>query len=88
MVHERTRLMPRVTGKQRVCEQEMMDAVAASGAYGGAAEFTGAPGADRGKRMDNSATRTALGWAPRHPSFVEFVAAGAQDFYSSQAWVG
>ena len=69
-------------------QQEMMVSVEASGAYEGTVEFTGAPGASAGKRMDNSATRSALGWAPRYPSFGEFVAAGARDFYSSEAWVG
>lgn len=69
------------------CQQEMMDAVEASGAYAGTVEFTGAPGASSGKRMDNSATRRALGWAPRYASFGDFVAAGARDFYTSDAWV-
>ena len=60
----------------------------ASGAYEGAVEFTGAPGASSVKRMDNSATRKTLGWAPRYPTFTGFIAAGACDFYCSQAWVG
>ena len=69
-------------------QQEMMDAVEASGVYAGTVEFTGAPSVSSGKRMDNSVTRNALGWAPRYPSFGEFVTAGARDFYSSEAWVG
>lgn len=68
----------------RVHAQEMMDAAEASGAFEGAVEFTGEPGASRGKRLDNAATRAALGWAPRYPSFAEFAAAGARDFYTTQ----
>ena len=61
-----------------------MDAAEASGAFEGAVEFTGEPGSSRGKRLDNSESRAALGWAPRYPSFAEFAAAGAKDFYTVQ----
>ncbi len=61
----------------------MMDAAEACGAFEGAAEFTGAPGRSRGKRLDNAATRAALGWAPRYASFADFAAAGARDWYSA-----
>lgn len=81
-------VMQRHCCQHHAFQQEMMNAVEASGAYEGAVEFTGAPGASSGKRMDNSATRNALGWAPRYASFGEFAAAGARDFYSSEAWAG
>ena len=49
------------------------------------AETLGAPGAPgaggRGKLLSCAATRAALGWAPKYPSFAEFFAAGARDWY-------
>ncbi|GLI63574.1 hypothetical protein VaNZ11_006574 [Volvox africanus] len=38
----------------------------------------------RGKRVDNEASRLALGgWKPRYASFAEFMAAGGNDFYNT-----
>ncbi|GLC39271.1 hypothetical protein PLESTB_001649100 [Pleodorina starrii] len=38
----------------------------------------------RGKRVSNSASRTALGgWSPRYPSFADFMRAGGKDFYNT-----
>ena len=67
-----------------------MDACAASSAYAaqqpaGGVRFVGPEGGavPAGKRMSNGATRVALGWYPRHPSFIEFVAReGARDWYT------
>ena len=73
---------------QRICTapaQEMMDATLASGRYAGSVEFTGAEAdSRRGKRLDSSATRQQLGWAPRWASYQGFMAAGAKDWYSSE----
>eukprot|EP00873_Tetraselmis_striata_P042185 jgi/Tetstr1/462449/TSEL_007447.t1 len=67
-----------------VSYEEMMDAWEAATGHG--CTFTGAPpegGAASGKRMSNAASRAALGWAPKYPSFAEFCAAGASDYYTT-----
>ena len=65
---------------------DMCDAAVESGAYPGANKvaFTAAQptGKGRGKRLDAAGTRAALGWAPKHASFLEFVRAGARDAYT------
>lgn len=63
----------------------MMSSLYASGAYPVEQEvrFTGAAGSGaKGKQADNSATRAALGWQPRWPSFKAFMEQGAKDWYS------
>ncbi|PNH00210.1 hypothetical protein TSOC_013981 [Tetrabaena socialis] len=48
-----------------------------------------AGGRGRGKMVENSATRAALGgWAPKYESFAAFMAAGGKDLYNSSgvAW--
>jgi nucleoside-diphosphate-sugar epimerase len=67
--------------------QAMCDAAVDSGAYPGAAKvnFTAAAptgGRGLGKRLDPAGTRAALGWAPSHASFVQFVEGGGQDAYT------
>ena len=66
--------------------QDMCDAAVDAGIYGDAqrVSFTGAPRSDgggRGKRLDATATRAALDWAPAHGSFSSFVTAGGRDAY-------
>jgi nucleoside-diphosphate-sugar epimerase len=65
--------------------ENMMAAVARSGELAGEVMFVGAPGAPgaggRGKLLSCAATREALGWAPKYPSFAQFFAAGARDWY-------
>ena len=56
-------------------------------AFGGGCTFTGEPGADRGKRMSNPATRSALGWEPQYASFQAFMAQGGRDWFSEHAEV-
>ena len=66
--------------------QEMMDATLASGAYEGRCSLTGAPGGGQplGKlNVDCSWTREQTGWAPKHGSYAEFMAAGALDSFSA-----
>ena len=59
-----------------------MDATLASGAFKGDVTFTGEEGSSHGKLLCNARTRQALNWQPRYPSFEEFMAAGATDFYT------
>ena len=59
-----------------------MDATVACAKYTGSVEFVGAAGPDPGKRLDCSATGTALRWVPQHASYQQFMARGAVDVYS------
>lgn len=68
---------------------DMMEACSSSGVFPQATvSFTGSfpegSTAGRGKRVNNSASRAALGgWAPRYSSFAAFMAAGAKDYYNT-----
>ena len=73
--------------------QDMCDASVDAGIYEGAqrVNFTGAPRSDgggRGKRLDATATRSVLDWAPTHASFSSFVAAGGRDAYVDDERLG
>ena len=62
----------------------MMEACISSGVFSGEFRFTGAEGdGGRGKRVTNAATRSALGWRPKYPSFAAFMAGGGKDFYTT-----
>lgn len=62
-----------------------MAATLASGAFQGAVKFTGAEGRVKGKRMSNAATRAALQWEPRYPSYDSFMRESkARDWYAAQ----
>lgn len=61
-----------------------MDYTMASGKYKGSVKFVGPEGPNKGKLMSNQSTRDALQWRPKYPSFEEFMAAGAEDFYTQQ----
>jgi len=63
---------------------DMMEAVEKSGAYTGSTTFIGPEGNSKGKLVSNCTTLRALGWQPKYGSFEEFMAAGAQDWYSQQ----
>ena len=63
--------------------QEMMDAVLQSGVFEGKVTFTGPAEPKPAPASCNKATQNALDWRPKYPSFKAFMAAGAQDFYSS-----
>lgn len=69
--------------------EDMMEACFSTGAFPRTTvNFTGSfpegGTTGRGKAVDNSVTRAALGgWSPRYTSFRDFMAAGAQDFYST-----
>lgn len=60
----------------------MMEATLASGKFQGTVEFTGAEGPVKGKRVENAATRAALGWQPVYTSYEGFMRAGAEDVYT------
>lgn len=47
------------------------------------AQFKGTAGKDAGKRMANPITRAILGWEPAYPSFRQFLAEGAHDWYAT-----
>uniref|UniRef100_A0A0D9V101 NAD-dependent epimerase/dehydratase domain-containing protein n=1 Tax=Leersia perrieri TaxID=77586 RepID=A0A0D9V101_9ORYZ len=53
--------------------QEIMDSVNRSGKFD--TKFQGFTGTDGplGKRMENSKTRSEIGWEPKYPSFSEFL---------------
>ncbi|KAL3149562.1 hypothetical protein ABBQ32_002341 [Trebouxia sp. C0010 RCD-2024] len=63
--------------------EDMMEACHASGKFPGQVEFTGEETSKKGKIMSNCQTREALNWQPKYPSFEEFMAAGADDFYNT-----
>jgi nucleoside-diphosphate-sugar epimerase len=68
---------------ERVCQlkqnllqlfrQEIMDSVNRSGKFD--TKFQGFTGTDGplGKKMENSRTRSEIGWEPKYPSFTEFL---------------
>ncbi len=76
------RIVPTIRQGIAAWPQDMMDATTASGAYSGAVEFTGQEDNKKGKFLNNAATREALHWQPKYKSFVEFMAAGARDWYT------
>ncbi|EAY74042.1 hypothetical protein OsI_01933 [Oryza sativa Indica Group] len=53
--------------------QEIMDSVNRSGKFD--TKFQGFTGTDGplGKKMENSRTRSEIGWEPKYPSFTEFL---------------
>lgn len=61
----------------------MMDATLASGAFQGSVTFTGPSEQSAAPGSSNADTRKALDWRPKYPSYTEFMAAGATDFYTS-----
>jgi nucleoside-diphosphate-sugar epimerase len=66
--------------------REMVDACLESGQFTGEVTFTGATPSGPsglGKRVANDATRAALGWEPKYPSFREFFMAGGRDYYNT-----
>jgi len=74
-----------------VTMREMMDAVAESPmGFEGSCTFTGEEpqGSAHLKRASNPRTRSELCWEPKHISFRDFMLKGAEDFYSSSAWLG
>jgi hypothetical protein len=61
----------------------MMDACISSGVFEGEVAFTGASDpSNKGKRVDNTATRQRLLWQPEYESFKAFLEQGGEDFYS------
>lgn len=62
-----------------------MEATVAAGKYKGSCKFT-APhdSVSPGKQVTNSKTRAELGWEPKYPSFLEFMAGGACDWFSAR----
>jgi hypothetical protein len=66
-----------------VPDQAMMDATLASGAFSGNVEFTGAESSNKGKHLDCTATKQALGWQTKYQSFQAFMASGAKDWYNA-----
>ena len=60
-----------------------MDATLASGAYSGAADFTGKEDAKKGKVLNSTTTQEALNWQPKYKSYKDFMAAGAKDWYTA-----
>eukprot|EP00887_Chlorella_sp_A99_P005444 scaffold1.g5444.t1 len=70
--------------------QAMMDVCLASPVFATSPDgtpahvaFTGTEGPSKGKRMHNGATRVALAWYPKYPSFGAFVTeGGAVDWYA------
>ncbi|GAB4817924.1 hypothetical protein N2152v2_004970 [Parachlorella kessleri] len=65
--------------------EDMMQATLRSGAFPGASyTFVGKEGPVKGKRMSNPRTRQQLQWRPKYPSFIEFMEAGAKDWYNAE----
>ncbi|KAL3505786.1 hypothetical protein ACH5RR_031168 [Cinchona calisaya] len=56
-----------------LCRQEVMDLVERSGKF--SQKFEGFTGTDDplGKKLNNSKTRSELGWEPKYPSFAQFL---------------
>lgn len=55
--------------------------------FQGDVKFTGSSTGSKGKQLDNKATREAVSWQPKHPSFKHFMAEGGVDVYSLEdAW--
>ena len=62
---------------------EMMDATLAVHKPETEFVFNGQNPDETSKTVDCSGTRKALGWEPRHPSFLEFMAAGGRDRWNA-----